>query len=402
MKTFEYRGFETTGRACRGLVEADGPKDAREKLAARGILVERIRTATTARPSLRRWPTDFGLSSRAVVYRELSALVRAGLPLAGALDVLIEAPELGDDRTRLAGIRDRIREGASLAHSLAQASPRVTAFEHAAVEVGERAGTLDEVLERLAGFLEEQELLRDRVQAALFYPAIVLGLGIMVAILMLGLMIPRVGRLLAEANIPLPMITRLTIGAGRWTGLLLLPLVIAAAAGWGLYRWRAAGDPGLRLRTDRFLFRLPLWGRGYALLVNLRFARTLAMLLKGGVPLVDGVGLAGRATGSAWVERLAEEAADEVRHGKSLADAVRLVPPLGASLPGWIQAGEASGRLEDLLESAAARCQHQWETLISRRLAVLEPLLILIVGAFVLLVSLSILLPLLSLNRSLV
>ena len=110
--------------------------------------------------------------------------------------------------------------------------------------------------------------------------------------------------------------------------------------------------------------------------------------------------LAGRATGSAWVGRLAENGAEALRHGKSLAEAVRAIEPLSASLPGWIQAGEASGKLEDLLENAGDRYQQQWDRLISRGLSVLEPVLILAVGLFVLLIALSILMPVMSLNQA--
>jgi type II secretory pathway component PulF len=150
------------------------------------------------------------------------------------------------------------------------------------------------------------------------------------------------------------------------------------------------------------LFRTPLVQRGYSALVNLRFARTLSLLLGGGVSLVDGVILAGRATGSAWVARLAESGAEALRHGKNLAEAVRAIEPLSASLPGWIQAGEASGKLENLLENAGDRYQQQWDRLISRGLSVLEPLLILAVGLFVLLIALSILLPVMSLNQAMI
>jgi type II secretory pathway component PulF len=142
-------------------------------------------------------------------------------------------------------------------------------------------------------------------------------------------------------------------------------------------------------------------GRGYRLVVNLRCARTLAILLKGGVGLVDALPLAGRSTGSVWIAALMEKEADAVRHGASLADAVRRVPPLAVSLPAWIQAGEASGALEKLLNTAGDAFQHQWNRFAARTLSWLEPALILLIGLFVLLVTLSVLLPIISMNRML-
>ncbi len=401
MKTFAYKGFDPAGRSSKGLIEALDPKEAREKLASRGILAESVSAAGEAQTRGARLSRgSFALDIRAMIYRELGALVKAGLPLAQAMEVLIEAPELGDNRARLAGVRDRIREGANLAAALADASPKVSAFERAVIEVGERSGTLEVVLERLAGYLEEQSRVRDRVQTAVIYPAIVFSMAVVIGILMLGVMIPRVANLLAETNMPLPVITRVVMVFGRWVLPVSGVLLLAAAGFVFLLRHRSATDPGLRARLDRRLFGIPLLGTGYLALVNLRFARTLALLLGGGVPLVDGVSLAGRATGSPWVSAMADDAAIAVRHGKSLADAVRAIQPLSTSLPGWIQAGEASGKLAELLENAGTRFQQQWDRLVSRTLTILEPALILVVGGFVLVVALSILLPILSLNQT--
>jgi general secretion pathway protein F len=115
--------------------------------------------------------------------------------------------------------------------------------------------------------------------------------------------------------------------------------------------------------------------------------------------MVEALALAGRATGSAWVGRLAEEESKAVRHGSSLADAIRRIPPLAAALPAWIQAGEASGSLEKLLETAGTAMQQRWNRFVTRTLSWLEPVLIFSVGAFVLLVVLSVLLPIVSLNK---
>lgn len=402
MKTFDYRGFDASGRSSRGLVEALDLKEAREKLAARGILPEKVHPAGRTAPGFsRHWKTGFDLAARAALYRELGALLRAGLPLANALEVLIAAPELGNQRTDLAGVHDRIREGSSFAGALAAASEKITPFERAVVEVGERAGSLETVLDRLAGFLEQEERVQERVQTALIYPLIVVAVAVVVAVLMLGVMIPRVGQILRETSVPLPLLTRATMACGRWIlpiGLPVLGLGVLLAA-W--FRVRIRREPEGQADWDRKLFGFPLVSRAYTALVNLRFARTLALLLEGGVPLTEGIGLAGRATGSPWIARLSGEAAEAVRHGRSLADAVRAIPPLSGSLPGWIQAGEASGKLEDLLESAGNRFQQQWDRLIARSLSILEPLLILAVGGFVLVIALSILLPILSLNKTL-
>jgi general secretion pathway protein F len=335
-----------------------------------------------------------------MVYRELAALVGAGIPLVQALETILTSPELGPHRAVLAAARDRVREGDALAGALAGVSGAVTPLEQAIVEVGERAGALDAVLDRLATFLEEQQKIRESVTTALIYPALVLLLALTIGTTVLGVMVPRVATMLEGTSVQLPALTVFMTGASRFFTLAALPVLAALLGGWALFRRRLAADPGFRVRVDRFLLGLPLWGRAYTALVNLRFARTLAMLLKAGVDLVDGLALSARATGSPWVVNLAEESVASVRHGTSLADALRGMPPLSASLPPWVEAGESSGNLEGMLACAADRCQQQWERIVRRFLAALEPVLVLVIGAFVLLVALSILLPILSINKT--
>ena len=401
MKTFEYRGYDSAGHVCRGLTEALDLKEAREKLATRGIFAERVKSAgEQASSTFRPWRNELNVESRTMLYREVGALLRAGLPLANALEVLIAAPELGSDRAHLAGIRDRIREGYPLAGAIAQSAGAFTPFEQAVIEVGERSGALDSVLDRLAKFLEEQQRVKERIQTALIYPAIVVTLALVICVVMLGVMIPRWSEKLGELNVKLPWLTQWVLVVGKWILPVSILFFLLMGAGYYFFLRQMKNDADFRARGNRLLFQLPLVRRGYSALVNLRFARTLSLLLGGGVPLVEGVGLAGRATGSAWVGRLAERGAEALRHGKSLAEAVRAIEPLSASLPGWIQAGEASGKLADLLENAGDRYQQQWDRMISRGLGVLEPALILAVGLFVLLIALSILMPVMSLNQA--
>ena len=392
MKAYEYRGFDDGGRVCKGLIDAMSVKDAREKLARNRILADRV--------SLTGRQLKFPSEQRSMVYRELSALLGAGMPLVRALDVLIQSPEMGESAVLLAGVRDRVREGAALADAISRASESVTAFEKAIIEAAEKSATVEPMLERLAAFLDEQGKLRDRIQGALIYPAIIMTVGICVAILMLGLLVPRARDILAGSNIPLPALTRGMIAFG--TRLLAwgpAAIALAIAGVWAIRR-RLRREPDFRRRWNRQLFGLPVFGKGYTLLVSLRFARTLEIMVHGGVSVIDALVFAGRATGSPWIAHLAEVEADAVRHGSSLSDAVRRIPPLAASLPGWIQIGEASGGLERLLGSAGQRYQDHWDRFIARGMSFLEPVLILVIGGFVLLVTLSVLLPVLSLSRA--
>ncbi|MDP2990072.1 MAG: type II secretion system F family protein [Kiritimatiellota bacterium] len=404
MQTFEYTGFDGAGRAQKGLVEALDIKRAREKLAGDGLLAENIVPAGESKSARFLFQSSaFAVDERTMFYRELTALLRAGLPLVAALDVLVQSPDMGATRPILAALRDKIKEGASLAAALSHASPacRISSYEKAVIAAGERAASLGTVLERLADFMDEQARLRDRFVTALIYPAIIFFVAIAIAIGLLGFGIPRIGNLLMEeSHIALPLLTRGMIRFGSLfmhAGLPALALALVGAVFW----WRTlASDPEKARNFNRRLFGVPVIGPGYAILVSLRFARTLALLINGGVALIDGLPLAGEATGSRWVATQVAAEADAVRHGRSLADMLRRIPPFG-SLFGWVQVGEASGELARMLDSAADRLQQQWNRFLTRRMNMLEPALILIIGVFVLLVVLAVLLPILTLNQHL-
>ena len=391
MKTYSYRGFDREGRVRRGLIEAAGAKAAREQLAADGVLVERLHAG---RERSRR----IGRGERAAIYRELGALSEAGLPVVQALDTLIDTPELSAERSLLAFMRDRIKEGGTLASAFGAADPSVSAFETAMIETGERSGTLGPMLIRAADVIEEQEQMRGRVVSALVYPALVVALGLCVGIVMLGVLLPRTRAFLEQSGVSLPALTRFVLGVGRFLSAWGALLLCAVAAGALALRRRLRTQPEFRRQVDRWLFALPVVTRAYRLLVCMHFARTLAVLLRSGVALIEAMVLAGRATGSAWVAGLVEAESEAVRHGGRLSDAVARVPPLAGSLPGWIRVGEAGGGMATLLEAAAARYRVLWERLVARGLTLIEPLLIVLIGGFVLLIALSVLLPVLNLS----
>jgi type II secretory pathway component PulF len=213
--------------------------------------------------------------------------------------------------------------------------------------------------------------------------------------------VPRTRDLLSGNKVPLPALTVWVMGAGRlavrWGW---VPVAGALAAVLALRR-RLRDDETLRVRVARRWFSVPVLGRGYTLLVSQRFARTLAILLRGGVPLIDGFVLAGRATGNAWLARRAGKEAEAIRHGDKLSEAVARMEPLSGVLPGWIRIGESGGGLEDLLDSAGLRFQQQSSRFISLLLSFLEPLLILLIGGFVLVITLAVLLPIFRISRGL-
>ncbi len=393
MPTFAYRALDAHGRSQRGTLQCPTVKHARDQLAQQGLFVDRIRTA---RAAVHRVPLD----QRAILYREMAALLQAGLTMVKALDVLAGSSEFKGAAPLLATMRESIESGTSLAEAVGGGTLGARPFEISAIQAGEQAGQMVLVLERLADYLETQHALREKIRAALTYPLVVLVFGIAVAVVMLAVLIPRVEGMLLDHGGEIPAITRFMVGLGgmllRWGWVVTLAVVTAVLV--IRVRLRSAD---FRRRFDGWLYRLPLLGRCTGVLTRIRFASTFAMLSQAGVPAVAAVRMAGTATGNAWCEAELARQAEAIRQGASVAAALAAVPPLGKDLLHWVEVGEASGDLAGMLENAATRQLARWERMVQRAVALLEPILLLAIGGFVLLIALAVILPMLSLSRSL-
>ena len=399
MTTFEYKGYDASGHARGGLIEAADLKDARKRLSARGVLPETIQAAGGEASRRAAKAAAFSSEIRTMFYRELAALLGSGVALVPALDVILQAPELDRARSLLAAARDRVREGRPLSAAMAGVSAQVSPFEQAVMEVGERTGGMGEALDRLAAFLEEQEKLREKLLTALLYPCVVVSLAVVIGGLVLVFMLPMVQRLFVDAHLKLPLLTQVMLTGGRAFGAFLLLLAAGAAGGVSWFRRRLRADEALRIRVDRRLFAIPLAGGGWRDLTSLRFVRVLGLLLERGVGLIESVPMAGRASGSAWLADCARRETEAMGQGKPLVEVIRGIRPLHPSLAAWVQAGEAGGNLTGLLDNAAQRFQQSWDRLASRGMMLLEIGMTLGIGLFVTLIALAVLLPVLQMNK---
>lgn len=402
MRTFAYQGFDSAGRKSRGLIEADSLKAAHERLAARGMMIEYCHPvediAGLSRAEVKRggWSRA---AVRAMVYRELASMLSAGIPLARALGMLAESPEHAACRHELAHARDRIREGDAPPAAFVSAGA-LPPLEQAALEAGARAGAFDDTLRRLADYLDARTAAAGRAQSALIYPAFIAVFALVVVVGLVGFLLPRFSGIWKDAGIELPLSTRALLVVGHH-GLWAVPLLIVLGA-FAVWQWRRTWrtSPAFRLRGEKRIARWPLVGPLWSDAVASRVARTLPMLLRGGVPLVDALELAGRASGSEWMGAELKDAAVYVRQGGTVADAFRKATPLAHGLAGWVEAGEASGDLAGLLDAAAERLQQGWERKLQRLTALLEPAVIIVLGLLVLWIALAVIIPLMNLNQS--
>lgn len=396
MAAFEYQALDAQGRSHKGVLEADSARQLRQLLRERALAPLEVRAVASRRGLA--WRQRVSAAELALLTRQLAVLVQAALPVEEALRAAAAQCERAPLRAMLLAVRARVLEGHDLAGSLA-AYPRVfPALYRATVAAGERAGQLPRVLEQLADYTEQRQQSRQRVQLALLYPAILLLVALGVTGFLLGHVVPSVVRVFAQSGQALPWLTRALMAASsvvqHWGWLLVLMLL---AGGFALRR--ALRHDALRLRWDSLLLRLPLLGKLLRTGHTARFASTLAILARSGVPLVDALGIAAQVVSNRLIREQVAVVAQKVREGGSLARAMAQSGQFPPMLLHMVASGERSGELETML----ARAAHNQETDLTARLALLlglfEPLVLVFMGAVVLLIVLAILLPILSLNQ---
>lgn len=388
MRTYRYSGIDAKGSRKSGVLEAESEKEALRNLSAQGIFAEKI-APLRGNPSSRGMPE----TKRSVFYRGLSALLQAGLPLDHALELLMgESGEMQTDEA-IAPIRDAVCEGASFASAVAESEPNLSRYERAMLEAAERTGALPEMLARIASFQESRRAMTEKLRSAMAYPSFVLVLGVLVAFLMLGVLVPLAQRSLASSGIALPRLSLIIVSGARivaWAfGLALVGAFFAIV----ILKARCRRSPITRIWVGQRLLSIPYWGQALRALAAQRFSETLSALIRAGVPLVEGFSLAGAATGNAWVEQQASEQAEQIRNGTRVSEGISHMDALSAALREWVRVGEAGGCLDAMLDVAATRALSQWNHACDRVLALVGPIVLVSVGIFVLAVALAVLLP---------
>jgi general secretion pathway protein F len=333
-----------------------------------------------------------------VLTRQLATLLESGLTLEQALNALIEEANAPIVREVLAGVRTEITAGLSLAAALGAYERSFPDYYRALVHGGEESGALPTVLQHLADYLDARQALQQKTGLALLYPALVTVVAILIVAGLLVYVVPQVVQVFQQSRQALPWLTRALIALsdflrGSWPY-----LAIALIAGAGAARL-ALNHDAARRRWHAFLLRVPGLGPLVSGVNTSRFASTLAILVRGGVPLLTALASAARVITNTVLRAAVERAVERVREGASLARALGETRAFPALLTHLVANGEASGKLEQMLERAAFLETQALERRLAVFLTLLEPALILVMGGIVLLIVLAILLPIIEINQ---
>jgi general secretion pathway protein F len=400
MPSFRYSAYGRNGSEVAGVIDAGSARDARERLKKDGLLPRTIVPAgeAVAGGVLKSMRTRVSLPELALMTRRLATLIGSAVPVFESVATLYAQEKPGELKNILSRLREKLAEGSGLAGAMAS-EPRVFSSSYVSmVAAGEASGALEIILERLAGFLEDQDAIRSKVVTALAYPILMVMVGSGVMMFLLGFVVPKIVTIFEQSKAALPLITVVLIKTSHFVQKGWWALLLGAGAVVAAYR-RLARREEFRRRQDRLLLRLPLAGTLWQQLILSRFAKVLGLLLASGVPVIKAMDITSAAVVNREYRACLTRVRGELIEGASLSASLGKSPLFPPLLVHMIAVGEKSGELEKMLTRTGDAFEREFEASITRLMALLEPLLVLGMGVCVGFVVVAVLLPIFQLNQ---
>lgn len=398
MPTFSYKAYNKGGGQVAGSIEAAGPREAAQALKTTGLYPTEVKEAgKDAGGSI--FGSRVSPAALAAASRQLATLISSGTSISEALQVLADNTDNLKLRSVLIETRENVLGGSSLSKALEKNPEVFPPLFRGLVQAAEASGSLDQVLPRLADYLEKRARIRSEVRAALTYPALMTVVGASVLAFLFIFVIPKISRIFEETGARLPYITLVLL----WiTGLVrsYWPVIFGVAGGavWFLKK-RSKSGRGRELK-DSLLLKLPWFGQIVLSFHMANLTRTLGTLLKGGVQMLKALEICRDALDNIVFSRILEGAIKDCTEGSSLSTSLKKHPVIPPLVSHMISVGERSGNLDEMLLKTAESYDAGFEDGVKRSLSLLEPVLILAMGLVVGFIVLAMLLPIFELNQT--
>ena len=411
MPIYEYKAISAKGKATKGVMDADSPRALKERLSKDGVFLseyietrggEETRRAGQQQAGSREVKFNFlqkvKLLEVAEVTRQLATLVRSGIQVTEAIGAISEQLENPLFKKVLAEVKRNVSEGSTLANAMKKHPKVFSELFVNMVASGESSGTLDVVFERLADVTEASVRLRSKLTSALVYPIIMLIMSGGIVLMMMIFVIPKITELLLNMGKKLPAPTEFLIGVSDIVRVYWWLLIILFGGGIYLFnRWRKT-EKG-RLKWDRWSLGFPIFGKLTRELGVARFSRTLSTLLAAGVPILSALTIVQNVIGNVILGKVVEVARNAVKEGQPIADALKKSKEFPPMVVHMIGVGEKSGQLEQMLTNVANSYEMQAEQKVTRLTAVLEPVMIVMMGLVIGFMVVAIVLPMMDMSQ---
>ena len=409
MPVYQYKGYRNDGGAATGIIDAESPKVARVKLRKVGVfptdMVEQgLATTGAATSTSGKSAAGIGRSPAlsttdvAMMTRQLATLLVAGLPLVEALGVMVDQAEKKSVKSLMADIREEIRGGTSYSAVLERYPREFSQIYVHMVRAGEASGALDQILFRLAEFLEKQLALKHKVTNAVLYPALMLIVGASVLFFLMTFVVPKITAVFTSLKQALPWPTVVLMSLSHF----LADYWAVILGGVGLVVWavrRAMKTEAGQLTADRWLLKVPLIGQVARMVAISRLTSTLATMLASGVQLLDAMDVAKRVMNNRVLEHAVEGARQNIREGETIAEPLKRSGEFPALVTHMIAVGERSGEIEEMLRRIGHIYDGEVDRVITRFTSLLEPIMILVMGVLVFFIVVAILLPIFEMGQ---
>ena len=409
MPVYHYKGYRNDGGAATGIIDAESPKVARVKLRKVGVfptdMVEQgsatvgSPTGSPGRPSagIGRSPA-LSTTDVAMMTRQLATLLVAGLPLVEALGVMVDQAEKKSVKSLMADIREEIRGGTSYSAVLGRYPREFSQIYVHMVRAGEASGALDQILFRLAEFLEKQLALKHKVTNAVLYPALMLIVGTSVLFFLMTFVVPKITAVFTSMKQALPWPTVVLMSLSHFLADYWAVLIGGVALSVWAVR-RAMKTEAGQTTADRWLLKVPLIGQVARMVAISRLTSTLATMLASGVQLLDAMDVAKRVMNNRVLEHAVEGARQNIREGETIAEPLKRSGEFPALVTHMIAVGERSGEMEEMLRRIGQIYDGEVDRVITRFTSLLEPIMILVMGVLVFFIVVAILLPIFEMGQ---
>ena len=379
MATFRYVAKDPSGKTLTAQTEGESELSVVQQLRKQGLTILSVEADETGGGKGKRRRRRVKSNDLVIFSRQLATMVEAGLPLIQSLDALFEQTDHTGFKAIIGELISAIEQGASFSEALGQHPKVFSGLFVNMVRAGETSGTLAEILDRVAGYLEASAALKRKVKSAIIYPAVVSTMAVAITILLMVKVIPVFENIYESFDSALPLPTQVLLSISKFMRKYFLLGIGALVAGIiGLKMWIRT-ESG-RFRFDRFKFRVPVFGELSKKVSVSRFTRTLGVLVRSGVPILSALDIVGKTAGNKVVEAAVDEAIEEIKRGENIAEplaASQVFPPMVTRM---ISVGERSGKLEVMLEKISDFYDDQVNATVAALTSLIEPLLIAFLG----------------------
>ena len=397
---FTYSALNKSGKVENGTVEADAEPNAKSEIKNRGLYLVSLR-AQEHRGQKTRNLFSFGIKQKLPVQlaRQLASLLKGGVPLFQALSIIANQLEAEKEREVVGYLRDQVRGGTALSEAL-KAYPGI--FDRLfvySVQAGEKTGALPSILNYQADLLENRAAIRGEIRAAMTYPVVMTFVGAGVLLFLIGYVVPMVMKIFDRMNQKLPFATRMLLDVTNFVNSYLLVLAIIVALFVAvLVQWVRKSPKG-RSTWDTFLLKVPLYGQLYQMILISRFAKIMSTLLRSGVHMLQSLVVVSSTIRNTIISSAVSNMAEMVERGADLSLALRQSQVFPGYVADMVTVGESSGNIEEMLDSVSGYYDTRSKQRIASLTAMVEPIIIVIMGMIVAFILVSIMLPLFEMNK---